>query len=97
MGGERGREGGGQDGVEWGGKWDNCNSIINKYIKKKKKKKKKEARIAHCLLRLCLQPYVTCSQDLAPDSERLRACAALCLEAEHRGTQGKGSNKKMSE
>ena len=24
--------GGGQDGVEWGGKWDNCNSIINKYI-----------------------------------------------------------------
>ena len=29
-------EGGdGQDGVEWGGgKWDNCNSIINKYIKK---------------------------------------------------------------
>ena len=39
MGGECGREGGGQDGVEWGGKWDNCNSIINKYIKKKKKKK----------------------------------------------------------
>ena len=28
--------GGGQDGVEWGGIWDNCNSIINKYIKKKK-------------------------------------------------------------
>ena len=28
--------GGGQDGVEWGGEWDNCNSIINKYIKKKK-------------------------------------------------------------
>ena len=26
--------GGGQDGVEWGWKWDNCNSIINKYIKK---------------------------------------------------------------
>ena len=26
--------GGGQDGVEWGGKWDNCNSIINKYILK---------------------------------------------------------------
>ena len=25
---------GGQDGVE-GGIWDNCNSIINKYIKKK--------------------------------------------------------------
>ena len=24
--------GGGQDGVEWGGKWDNCNNIINKYI-----------------------------------------------------------------
>ena len=37
-GGECGREGGGQDGVEWGGKWDNCNIIINKYIKKKKKK-----------------------------------------------------------
>ena len=28
--------GGGQDGVEWGGEWDNCNSIINKYIKNKK-------------------------------------------------------------
>ena len=27
--------GGGQDGVEWGGKWDNCNSIISKYIFKK--------------------------------------------------------------
>ena len=27
--------GGGQDGVEWGGKWDDCNSIINKYILKK--------------------------------------------------------------
>ena len=26
--------GGGQDGVECGGEWDNCNSIINKYIKK---------------------------------------------------------------
>ena len=38
MGGECGREGGGQDGVSGGGKWDNCNSIINKYIKKKKKK-----------------------------------------------------------
>ena len=36
-GGEYGREGGGQDGVEWEGKWDNCNSIINKYIKKIKK------------------------------------------------------------
>ena len=31
-GGGCGREGGGQDGVEWRGKWDNCNSIINKYI-----------------------------------------------------------------
>ena len=30
-------EGGGR-AVEWGGEWDNCNSIINKYIKKKKKK-----------------------------------------------------------
>ena len=28
--------GGGQDGVELGGEWDNCNSIINKYILKKK-------------------------------------------------------------
>ena len=28
--------GGGQDGVE-GGEWDNCNSIINKYIKNKLK------------------------------------------------------------
>ena len=27
--------GSGQDGVEGGGKWDNCNSIINKYILKK--------------------------------------------------------------
>ena len=34
IGGECGREGDGQDGVEWGGKWDNCNSIINKYILK---------------------------------------------------------------
>ena len=24
--------GAGQDGVEWGGEWDYCNSIINKYI-----------------------------------------------------------------
>ena len=44
MGGECGREGGGQDGVEWGGKWDNCNSIINKYIEIKKSKKKKVIR-----------------------------------------------------
>ena len=29
-----------RQGVEWGGKWDNCNSIINKYIKKKKEKNK---------------------------------------------------------
>ena len=28
---------GGQDGVERGAEWDNCNSIINKYIKKFKK------------------------------------------------------------
>ena len=33
--------GGGQDGVEWGGEWDNCNSIINKYIKKTTKKELK--------------------------------------------------------
>ena len=30
--------GGGQDGVK-GGKWDSCNSIINKYILKKKEKR----------------------------------------------------------
>ena len=30
-----GEGGGGQDGVEWEGGWDNCNSIINKYILKK--------------------------------------------------------------
>ena len=35
--------GGGQDGVEWGEEeWDNCNSIINKYIKKTKKQKNKK-------------------------------------------------------
>ena len=34
--------GGGQDGVECGGwKWDNCNSIINKYILKTKQNKTK--------------------------------------------------------
>ena len=32
--------GGGQDGVELGGEWDNCNSIINKYILKIIKNKK---------------------------------------------------------
>ena len=38
--GECGREGVGR--MEWseGGEWDNCNSIINKYIKKIKKIKK---------------------------------------------------------
>ena len=35
-----GEGGGGQDGVEWGGKWDNCNSIINEYIKKKERMQK---------------------------------------------------------
>ena len=44
MGGECGREGGGQDGVEWGGKWDNCNSIINKYIKKKEREETSDQR-----------------------------------------------------
>ena len=29
-----------------GGKWDNCNSIINKYIFLKKRKKKKNMRLA---------------------------------------------------
>ena len=34
-------EGGGWAGWSGvGGEWDNCNSIINKYIKKKKKKEK---------------------------------------------------------
>ena len=33
---------GGEDGVELGGKWDNCNSIINKYILKKDRWKDKE-------------------------------------------------------
>ena len=33
--------GGGQDGVELGGEWDNCNSIINKYIKNNNNKKEK--------------------------------------------------------
>ena len=46
-GGECGREEGGQDGVESGGKWDNCNSIINKYIKKKKKSKICENKLIH--------------------------------------------------
>ena len=38
--GECGREGVGR--MEWseGGKWDNCNSIINKYILKKKRNTK---------------------------------------------------------
>ena len=36
--------------MEWGGKWDNCNSIINKYIKKNlKKRKKKNSLIANLL------------------------------------------------
>ena len=39
--GEMWEGGGGQDGVEWEGRrWDNYNSIINKYIKKKEKKEK---------------------------------------------------------
>ena len=48
--GECGRAGLGR--MEWsegGGKWDNCNSIINKYIKKikqtTKKTKKKEEKL----------------------------------------------------
>ena len=36
--------GGGQDGVEWGGKWDNCNSIINKYIFKKRRREKEREK-----------------------------------------------------
>ena len=46
-GGECGREEGGQDGVEWGGKWDNCNSIINKYIKNKTKQNQYHIKCAH--------------------------------------------------
>ena len=40
------REGGdGQDGVECGGGgWDNCNSIINKYILKKEKKENTDGK-----------------------------------------------------
>ena len=45
--------GGGQDGVEWGGEWDNCNSIINKYILKKKKKKEMEHEIQNHLGMVC--------------------------------------------
>ena len=39
-------EGGGRAGWSGvgGGKWDNCNSIINKYIKKKNKKKEKKKK-----------------------------------------------------
>ena len=43
--GECGREGVGR--MEWsegGGKWDNCNSIINKYILKIKKKDLKQKK-----------------------------------------------------
>ena len=43
--------GGGQDGVEWGREWDNCNSIINKYIKKKKKTKNFGLKIKKSLSR----------------------------------------------
>ena len=39
-GGEHGREGVGRMGWSEGGKWDNCNSIINKYILKNKTSKK---------------------------------------------------------
>ena len=42
--------GGGQDGVEWGGEWDNCNSIINKYILKNKKTKQKNYFYSYCYL-----------------------------------------------
>ena len=31
--------------MEWGGKWDNCNSIINKYIFKKLKKKERNREL----------------------------------------------------
>ena len=37
-GGGSGREGVGRMQLSEGGKWDNCNSIINKYIKKKRMK-----------------------------------------------------------
>ena len=35
--------------MEWsgGGKWDNCNSIINKYIKKKKERKTRQYPHGH--------------------------------------------------
>ena len=41
--------GGGQNGVEWGVKWDNCNSIINKL---KKKKGHLDLTFTHLTLRL---------------------------------------------
>ena len=51
-------EGGGWAGWSgvWGGKWDNCNSIINKYIKKKKnskkkKKKNEKQKVANCFMK----------------------------------------------
>ena len=51
---ECGREGVGR--MEWregGGKWDNCNSIINKYIKKKRNSL---AVVVACVLRLLERP-----------------------------------------
>ena len=43
--------GGGQDGVERG-EWDNCNSIINKYILKNTPKKKKMFYVAGNILNI---------------------------------------------
>ena len=47
--------GGGQDGVEWGGKWDNCNSIINKILKNNNTKHDKKHLWSTCYYYI---PYV---------------------------------------
>ena len=44
--------------MEWGGEWDNCNSIINKYIKKKRKKENLKKKKGNCQLGILKQFYV---------------------------------------
>ena len=48
--------------MEWsegGGKWDNCNSIINKYSKKNSKKKKRShGWKTHIVLDICKGEWV---------------------------------------
>ena len=59
--------------MEWsgGGKWDNCNSIINKYIKKKKKEKKKTPTNT--------LKFVQCSFSLQPGSIQSKYCVPKLL------------------